>query len=376
MVVGAGVVGLATARALQRAGGQTVLIDREAAFGTQTSSRSSEVIHAGIYYSSGSLKARYCVSGKQKLYDYCHQRGVPTRRIGKLIIATSLSDVPALAEYKHRATINGVYDLVWMSKGEIATMEPAIRTEGGLFSPGTGIIDSHAYMLALLHDFEDAGGIFLRKTGFVAAKDGRSGREVRLEDGTEVLTEWLINAAGHGASAVAALIDGLSPDHVPPCSYAIGHYYALRGRSPFNRLIYPVAEAGGLGVHVTLDLAGRARFGPDIRWIEGLNYAFDDTRKPNFAEAIRRYYPGLAIDDLEPGYTGIRPKIGSPDQPSLDFRIDGPETHGRHGLVNLFGIESPGLTASLAIAEAVLAVTQSGVAEDVTELSRGASSAS
>lgn len=361
LVVGAGVVGLAIARAMQGAGRQTVLIEAESSFGTQTSSRSSEVIHAGIYYPAGSLKARYCVSGREKLYAYCRRRDVPHRRIGKLIVAGSPSETSILAQYERRAAGNGVDDLTWVDGRRITTMEPAITSEAGLHSPSTGIIDSHAYMLALLHDFEDAGGIFLRRTAFMAAKCTRDGHEARLGDGTEVLVEWLVNAAGHGAPAVAALIDGLSADHIPRPAYAIGHYYTLRGRSPFNRLIYPVAEAGGLGVHVTLDMAGRARFGPDVRWIEDLDYAFDDGRREEFAAAIRRYYPDIAIDDLEPAYTGIRPKIGSPDDPNPDFRIDGPEAHGRHGLVNLFGIESPGLTASLAIADAVSALTRGGI---------------
>ncbi|VXC01698.1 FAD dependent oxidoreductase family protein 1 [Brevundimonas sp. G8] len=353
MVVGAGVIGLAIARALQRAGRETVLIEKESSFGTQTSSRSSEVIHAGIYYPAGSSKARYCVSGKEKLYAYCRQRGVPHRQIGKLIVAASPADVSILANYERRAVDNGVEDLVWVDRQQIATMEPAIKSEAGLHSPSTGIIDSHAYMLALLHDFEDAGGIFLRQTAFVAAKVRRDGHQVQLGDGTEVLVEWLINAAGHAAPAVATLIEGLPADHIPRPAYAIGHYYALRGKVPFNRLIYPVAEAGGLGVHVTIDMAGCARFGPDVRWIDDLDYAFDDNRRSDFAAAIQRYYPDLAIDDLEPAYTGIRPKIGSPDNLSPDFQIDGPDAHGRHGLVNLFGIESPGLTASLDIADAI-----------------------
>jgi len=363
LVVGAGVVGLAIARELQIAGRQAVLIDENSSFGTQTSSRNSEVIHAGIYYPAGSLKARYCVAGKERLYDYCRQRDVPHRRVGKLIVASSESNVPVLAEYERRASANGVHDLVWLEKSQIAAMEPAVKSEGGLYSPSTGIIDSHAYMLALLHDFEDAGGIFLRKTVIEAARSRNGGCEVRLNDGTEVVVEWLINAAGHGAAAVASLIEGLSADHIPRPYYAIGHYYALRGRSPFDHLLYPVPEAGGLGVHVTLDLSGRARFGPDVRWIEDLDYSFDDSFKSDFATAIRRYYPALDIDDLEPAYTGIRPKIGGADQPDLDFRIDGPEVHGVHGLINLFGLESPGLTASLAIAGAVSAVTQGSRAE-------------
>ena len=363
LVVGAGVVGLAIARAFQRTGRDTVLIEGEASFGTQTSSRSSEVIHAGIYYPVGSLKARYCVSGREKLYDYCRQRGVPHRRIGKLIVAGAETDIAVLAGYEHRAAANGVHDLVWMDKQQVVAMEPAIRSAGALHSPSTGIVDSHAYMLALLHDFEDAGGIFLRRTAFAAARDGHGGRVIRLADGTEVAVRWLVNAAGHGAPDVAALIEGLAADHVPRPAYAIGHYYSLRGRSPFNRLIYPVAEAGGLGVHVTLDMAGRARFGPDVRWIDQPDYAFDDSRRADFAEAIRRYYPSLALDELEPAYTGIRPKIGPAGQPDSDFRIDGPEVHGMDGLVNLFGIESPGLTASLAIAEAGSAMARDGGAE-------------
>lgn len=358
LVVGAGVIGLAIARALQLTGRETVLVEAEASFGTQTSSRSSEVIHAGIYYPAGSLKARYCVAGRKKLYAYARDRDVPHRRIGKLIVATSPADVPVLADYERRAIGNGVDDLTWVDQSRIAALEPAIRAEAGLHSPGTGIIDSHAYMLALLHDFEDAGGIFLRRTSFVAAQDERDGYRVVLSDGTAVSVGWLVNAAGHGAPGVAAAVDGLAPAHIPRPAFAIGHYYALRGRAPFNRLIYPVAEAGGLGVHVTLDLAGRARFGPDVRWIKTLDHAFDDSRRADFAAAIRRYYPAIKVDDLEPAYTGIRPKIGTPGASDADFRIDGPDDHGRAGLVNLFGIESPGLTASLAIADAVAAIAE------------------
>lgn len=353
LVVGAGALGLAIARALQRAGHETVLVETEASFGTQTSSRNSEVIHAGIYYPAGSHKARYCVAGREKLYAYCEHRNVPCRRIGKLIVAASLADVSVLADYERRALANGVDDLTWVDQPQIAAMEPAIRAEAGLHSPSTGIIDSHAYMLALLHDFQDAGGVFLPKTAFARAHPAQGGQLVRLSDGTDVQVHWLINAAGHGAPNVAAAIDGLAAENIPDAAFAIGHYYTLRGRVPFNRLIYPVAEAGGLGVHVTLDLAGRARFGPDVRWIETLDYSFDDSRRADFAAAIRRYYPAIEADDLEPSYTGIRPKIGTPGASDVDFRIDGPTSHGRDGVINLFGIESPGLTASLAIADAI-----------------------
>jgi L-2-hydroxyglutarate oxidase LhgO len=357
LVVGAGVIGLAAARALQLAGRETILIDQEVSFGTQTSSRNSEVIHAGIYYANGSLKAQYCVAGKKMLYAYCRHKTIPHKRIGKLIIANSDREVAILATYKNQAEANGVHDLAWLDASQVAALEPAIQPCVGLFSPSTGIIDSHAYMMALLHDFEDAGGIFVRKAAFASATARSDGIETRLDDGTEIRVDWLINAAGHGAPSVARQIEGLPSAYVPRASYAIGHYYTLAGRSPFSRLIYPIAEAGGLGVHVTLDMSGKARFGPDVRWVESLDYAFDDSGRGAFVDAIRAYYPSLKSDDLEPAYTGIRPKIGGRDQPNLDFRIEGPDTHGVPGLVNLFGIESPGLTASLAIAEAVLFMT-------------------
>lgn len=360
LVVGAGVIGLAIARALQSAGLETILIDKESAFGRETSSRNSEVIHAGIYYTQDSLKARYCVSGKEKLYSYCREKSIAHKRIGKLIVSSSEVEIPILESYLAQARGNGVHDLVWLDGADIAKMEPAIRPSAGLFSPSTGIIDSHAYMLALLHDFEDAGGAFVRNCTFVSAIAKPRGLDVLLDDGTSVHAGWLINAAGHGAPAAAERIEGLAAAHVPRSSYAIGHYYMLAGRSPFNHLVYPIAEAGGLGVHVTLDMDGRARFGPDVRWIDTLDYKFDDSRRQDFVAAIQAYYPGLRSDQLEPAYTGIRPKIGGKERPNLDFRIEGPDVHGVLGLVNLFGIESPGLTASLAIAEAVMAMTQVG----------------
>lgn len=358
LVVGAGVIGLATARAFQLAGFETVLIDKASSFGTETSSRNSEVIHAGIYYPEGSLKALYCVSGKERLYAYCRDKGVAHRRIGKLIVASNEGDIPVLESYIAQARGNGVDDLIWLDRTDVAKLEPALRPGAALFSPSTGIIDSHAYMLALLHDFEDAGGAFVRGCAFVSATAGGRGVDVLLDDRTRVHVDWLINAAGHGAPAAAERIDGLAPVYVPRSSYAIGHYYALAGKSPFSHLVYPIAEAGGLGVHVTLDLGGRARFGPDVRWIDDLDYSFDDSRRSDFVDAIRSYYPALQHEQLAPAYTGIRPKIGGREQPNLDFRIDGPDVHGVPGLVNLFGIESPGLTASLTVADGVLAIAQ------------------
>lgn len=359
LVIGAGVVGLAIARELQLRGRQVVLAEREAHFGMGTSSRNSEVIHAGIYYPAGSLKARLCVEGRDLLYAYCAARGVPHRRIGKVIVAVADDEVAALEDYDRSARANGVDNLRFLDGAEVRALEPEVRAVAGLLSPATGIIDSHAYMQTLLNDFEGAGGIWLRATPVLDAEvAGDSGLLVRLgdEEGTVVRVRSLVNSAGLEACGVAARIGGLVPAHVPRPHYAIGHYYLLSGRSPFGRLVYPIAPAGGLGVHVTLDMAGAVRFGPDVRWIDGIDYRFDDSQRAQFVDAIRRYYPGLDEDRLQTGYTGIRPKITGPDGGNADFLIQGPADHGVAGLVNLFGIESPGLTSSLAIARHVSAL--------------------
>lgn len=351
LVVGAGVVGLAVARALQMSGIQTFVIEAHDQFGMETSSRNSEVIHAGIYYPAGSLKAQLCVEGRERLYAYCAARAVPHRRIGKLIVATDEAETGTLEKYRTAALANGVDDLRWVERAELAKLEPAVKAVRALHSPSTGIIDSHAYMQALLDDFEIAGGHLVRGTRIVegALEDG--GIHLRDSRGDVYRARRLVNSAGLQAPALARNLTGFPQQFIPEARFAIGHYYVLAGKSPFSQLIYPVAVAGGLGVHVTLDMGGGVRFGPDVRWIDQADYAFDDSRREEFVAAIRRYYPELDEGALQPGYTGIRPKIDSPGEPSADFAIQGEAVHGVPGLVNLFGIESPGLTSSLAIAE-------------------------
>jgi L-2-hydroxyglutarate oxidase LhgO len=356
VVVGAGVVGLAAGRALALAGREVTVLERAVSFGTETSSRNSEVIHAGIYYPPGSLKARHCVAGKHQLYRYCEERGIGHRRIGKIIVAASEQQIARLDEDKARAAANGVGDLEWLSADEVKELEPAVVAARGLLSPSTGIVDSHTLMLTLLGDLENAGGRAVFRSSVEGGRITDDGTELRVAgaDGTHtVVCSLLVNAAGLGAQALAGALDGFPAEHIPARHIAIGHYFTLLGASPFSRLVYPVPENGGLGVHVTLDLAGQAKFGPDVKWIETVDYSFDESRKPLFVDAIRRYYPGLDPDRLQPGYTGIRPKIAGPQDGFGDFRIDGPDAHGVPGVINLFGIESPGLTSSLSIAEQV-----------------------
>lgn len=359
IVVGAGVVGLAVARALALAGREVTVLERADNFGTETSSRNSEVIHAGIYYPPGSLKARHCVAGKHQLYRYCEERGIGHRRIGKIIVATSEAQVAQLEEHRKRATANGVDDLQWLSQADVKAMEPDVIAVRGLLSPSTGIVDSHTYMLSLLGDLENAGGQVVFRS---QVRSGRIGDTISLDvasgegSAAEIMAVdcgLLVNAAGLGAQALAGALDGFPPGHIPARHIAIGHYFTYSGKAPFSRLVYPVPEEGGLGVHVTLDLAGQAKFGPDVKWIEEVDYGFDESRKAAFVEAIRRYYPALDPDRLQPGYTGIRPKVAGPQDGFGDFRIDGPAAHGVPGVINLFGIESPGLTASLSIADHV-----------------------
>jgi len=361
VVVGAGVVGLAVARALALAGREVTVLERADSFGTETSSRNSEVIHAGIYYPPGSLKARHCVTGKHMLYDYCQERGIAHQRIGKIIVATREEQIARLEDDFARAAANGVDDLEWLSAADVATMEPAVTAARGLLSPSTGILDSHTYMLTLLGDLENAGGQAVFRTtveGGTVADDGVTLNVAGADGKTTVTCALLVNAAGLGAQAVAGALDGFPAAHIPARHIAIGHYYTYAMKSPFNRLVYPVPEEGGLGVHVTLDLAGQAKFGPDVKWIDEIDYSFDESRKPIFVEAIRRYYPGLDPDRLQPGYTGIRPKIAGPGDGFGDFRIEGPADHGVVGVINLFGIESPGLTSSLSIADHVADITR------------------
>ena len=357
VVVGAGVVGLACARALALQGREVIILERHERFGSETSSRNSEVIHAGIYYPTGSLKARLCVRGRDQLYNYCVERGIAHRRCGKLLVATSGGQLPKLQKLWQQGQDNGVVDLQWLSAGQATALEPELRCVAAVHSPSTGIIDSHGLMLALLGDAENAGAVLAvnSEATDMAASDGavqvhvRSGSEV-----TRLCARTVVNAAGLQAPALAGRIAGLAAAHVPTAYFAKGNYFALRGKAPFSRLVYPMPEVGGTGVHITLDLAGQARFGPDVQWIAAPDYSVDPARGQHFYAEIRRYWPALADDALVPDYAGVRPKIAGPAVSGADFLIQGPETHGLAGLGNLFGIESPGLTACMAIADEVV----------------------
>jgi len=350
VVVGAGVIGLACARGLAQSGREVLVLEQHGRIGSETSSRNSEVIHAGIYYPRGSRKARLCVAGKALLYAYCAERGVAHQRCGKLIVATAPAQLPILSEYQAQALANGAGALEWLDAERVRALEPAVQAVAGVLSPSTGIIDSHGYMMALQGDLEAHGGLVSLHTPVRGlARDGSS---LRIQtDELDLAPNWVINSAG---LAAPDLVRPLLPA-TPPARYARGRYYSYGGPVPFSRLVYPVAEPGGLGIHVTLDLAGQIRFGPDVEWIDGPDYSFDDSRRAAFAAAIARYFPDVEGDRLTPGYTGIRPKLSGPGEPAADFGIEGPDEHGVDGLINLLGIESPGLTASLAIAEVVVA---------------------
>ena len=358
VVIGAGVVGLAVARALAMAGREVVILEAEDAIGTHTSSRNSEVIHAGIYYPKGSLKARSCIEGKALLYEYCVSHGVPHRRSGKLIVATDKTQIEELGKIQSRAHANGVTDVVWLTREQALALEPALACVAALYSPSTGIIDSHALMLAYLGDAQAHGAMLALKSPLEKAFIRTNAFELHVAASDPVESRIIINSAGLRAPTVARKIEGFPGKHVPRELYAKGNYYSLTRRAPFSRLVYPVPEPGGLGVHVTLDLAGQARFGPDVEWVERIGYEVDPRRADRFYAAIRRYWPELPDGGLAPGYAGIRPKTAGPGEPAPDFEIQGPATHGIAGLVHLFGIESPGLTASLALAEAVLKAIQ------------------
>lgn len=359
VVVGAGVVGLAAARALALAGRQVMVLEAAEAIGTGTSSRNSEVIHAGIYYPKGSLKAQLCVQGRQQLYDYCAERGIAHQRCGKLIVATREDQREQLQAIAAKAAANGVDDLRWLEATEAMAMEPALQCVAALHSPSTGIIDSHSLMLALQGDLENAGGMVVCHASVREAAVAPDGIWLRTSDGTELTARAVVNAAGLHAPALAACIQGLAPQFVPRAFYAKGSYFTLSGRAPFSRLIYPVPEAAGLGVHLTLDLGGQAKFGPDVQWVDDPDdLQVDPARAEGFYAEIRRYWPALADGALSPGYAGIRPKISGPGEPAADFVIQGPDLHGVPGLVQLLGIESPGLTSCLAIGKRVACLLQ------------------
>lgn len=350
VVIGAGVVGLAAARDLALRGHEVMVLEEHPIIGSQTSARNSEVVHAGIYYPAGSLKARACLAGRELLYRFCEENGVPHRRLGKLIVATSPGQVETLSAIRARAEANGVDDLRFLTRTEALALEPHLACEGALLSPSTGIIDSHAFMQALQGGLEAHGGQVVCGSKVTGLDRIDGGYRLTVADGAEgfgLTCCNLVIAAGHGAPSLAALLAGTRP---PQAYFARGCYFSISGRAPFSRLVYPVPEPGGLGVHLTLDMGGQARFGPDVEWIDGLDYTVDPRRADDFYAEIRKYWPDLADGALQPDYSGIRPKISGPGEPAADFRIDGPREHGHAGLVALYGIESPGLTSALALA--------------------------
>jgi len=368
LVIGAGVVGLAVGRALAQTGLETIVAEAADGIGQGVSSRNSEVIHAGLYYAPGSLKARLCVRGKQQLYALCASHGVPHAACGKLVVATAPDQHAALAQLAERARVNGV-EARLLGAGEAQALEPELACTAALWSPSTGIVDSHALMLALQGDLERAGGLVALQSSVKSARFA-PGRPAVLqlqsaEGDCEIEARLVVNAAGLHACALARAFEGLAPAHVPKPFFAKGSYFTLSGRPPFTHLVYPAPVDAWLGVHVTLDLAGQVKFGPDLEWLDtgdptAIDYGVDPARAAPFEAAIRRYWPGLPAGALQPGYSGVRPKIHGPGEPAPDFRIDGPARHGVAGLVNLFGIESPGLTSSLAIGDHVAALLAGG----------------
>ena len=367
VVIGAGAVGLACGYALSKRGLVVAVLEKEAAIGQGVSSRNSEVIHGGLYYPPGSLKSRMCVRGRELLYAYCAERGVPYRRCGKLVVANSDAERAALEQILARGRANGVHELQPISGDEARALEPALSSAcvAALHSPVTGIVDSHGLMTSLLGDAESAGALLALRSPFQSARREREAGWVVCTGGDEAFEigcRWLVNAAGIGTHRVAAGIEGLPAAAVPTQWLAKGHYFALSGRAPFSRLIYPTPVAGGLGVHLTLDLGGQARFGPDVQWLPAgtmesdLDFEVDFSRQPAFEAAIRLYWPGLPPGALVPSYTGVRPKLSGPSEAAADFLVQGPDEHGLPGLVQLLGIESPGLTSSLALGELVAEV--------------------
>jgi L-2-hydroxyglutarate oxidase LhgO len=360
VVIGAGVVGLAVARRLALSGHAVWVLEAQAAIGTGASARNSEVIHAGMYYPSGSLKARLCVQGRHMLYDYCAARAIAHRRCGKMLVATSEAQLAQLDAVMAQAHANGVTDVVRLTAAQAQAMEPALQCLGALHSPSTGIVDSHGLMLALQADLEQAGGTVVLRTpvqrvDLAAQLGGR--HTVWTHEGMGLAARVVVNAAGLDAPGLAQRFAGLAQHHVPTAFFAKGNYFSLAAKAPFSHLIYPLPEPGGLGVHLTLDLAGQAKFGPDVQWVQDASdYQVDPARGPAFEAQVRKFWPGLPAGVLQPAYAGIRPKISGPGQDAADFCVQGPHVHGVAGLVNLFGIESPGLTSALALGEWVLSL--------------------
>jgi L-2-hydroxyglutarate oxidase LhgO len=356
VVIGAGVTGLAVARSMALAGRDVIVLEAHDCIGSETSSRNSEVIHAGIYYPGGSLKARFCVQGRNQLYQYCTERNLPINRCGKFIIATNEQQQAELKIILEKARVNGVDDMVSIDKTEMQRREPHLNCVSALWSPSTGTIDSHAYMLALQADLENAGGNIVFNSKVTGGKVDSEKLELMLFDGEgsiSLAANTVVNCAGLGGDKLAQAIDGINSDKIPTYSYAKGNYFTYSGKSPFSSLIYPVPNEYGLGVHVTVDMAGSLRFGPDVEWVDKINYEVDPGRGDVFYEAIRNYWPDLPDHSLIPAYCGIRPKINGKGLPAADFKIQAEGEHGVSGLINLFGIESPGLTSSLALADYV-----------------------
>jgi L-2-hydroxyglutarate oxidase LhgO len=360
LVIGAGVIGLAIARALARSGREVIVLEGERVIGSGVSSRNSEVIHAGIYYRTGLDKTRLCVEGKAMLYAFCREYGAPHRRCGKILVATTEGEIGKLAAIKKQAEANGVTDLAWLDPDEARALEPALAATKALPSPSTGIIDSHAFMLALEGDAERHGAMLALETPVVSGRAAAPGLIIETggRNPTQIAADIVVNSAGLGAQAMARSIAGMPREKIPPLHLAKGNYFTLAGPSPFSHLIYPVPTPGGLGVHLTLDISGRTRFGPDVEWIDAIDYAVDPARADAFTEAVRSYWPDLPDGALQPDYSGIRPKIERPGGSGTDFLIQDQRDHGVAGLVNLFGIESPGLTSSLAIAARVARIIQ------------------
>ena len=357
VVIGAGVVGLAIARALALEGRDVLVIERHGRIGEETSSRNSEVIHAGIHYPPDSLKAKLCVRGKELLYHYCRDRSIHHRRCGKLIVATHETQHADLEKIQAQGTASGVDDLTIVDRATAAALEPGIACTSALSSPSTGIVASHELMTSFQGDLEAAGGTVALRCEFLRGHVERNGFSLRIRsvgEPVDIRARALVNSAGLAAGDVARHIEGLAPPHIPRIRFAKGNYFIYRGKHPFRHLVYPVPEPGGLGVHVTLDLLGQARFGPDVEWVDVPEYSVDESRRDRFVDAIRTYWPEVSRDRLAPGYVGVRPKLIRPDDPPGDFVIQGPNAHGIPGLINLYGIESPGLTSSLAIAEHVV----------------------
>ena len=358
VVIGAGVVGLAITRKLAMSGREVILLESEDAIGTATSSRNSEVIHAGIYYPKGSFKARFCVEGNKLMYAYCAERSIPHKRVGKLVVATNDDEVPDLEAIKQKAAANGAEELYFLSAAEITELEPNIDVSGALYSPSTGIVDSHSLMLSYQGEAEDHGAMIAFKSPVIGGRigDGAISLSVGGDAPMELTCDEVINSAGLGAQTISRSIEGNDPDTIPELFYAKGNYYTLTGNNPFNHLIYPVPVANGLGTHSSMDMGGQTKFGPDVEWVDDIDYVVDPKRGDSFYASIRRFWPGLPDGSIQPGYSGIRPNLIGPGGKTLntDFIIQGRADHGIEGMVNLYGIESPGLTSSMAIANYVL----------------------